>query len=144
MANRLEWENNHQTEGTRVYVNDLGIGSSGDDVKKLQKKLASLGYSVGSSGIDGKFGEKTLEALKHYQSDNGQDATGVIDVASIATMGLSSANSQMSKLGLGITANAAIVPVDSKIPTPVRYGIYIAGFAAILYIGYKLKTKGTK
>lgn len=36
------------------------MGSSGTDVKDMQKKLIALGYSCGSSGADGSFGQEHI------------------------------------------------------------------------------------
>ena len=51
--------------------NKLSIGSSGEEVRKLQNALMSAGYDVGSSGADGKFGPSTSAAVKKYQKDMG-------------------------------------------------------------------------
>ncbi len=53
----------------------LKIGSSGDEVKKLQAKLYELGYYSG--GIDGQYGQGTAEAVKLFQSQNGLTDDGV-------------------------------------------------------------------
>ena len=42
----------------------LFVGTSGDDVKQLQTRLAALGFVTG--GIDGAFGEQTREAVWAY------------------------------------------------------------------------------
>ena len=40
-------------------------------IRKLQNFLSARGYDLGDAGIDGKFGQKTYEAIKQYQRDNG-------------------------------------------------------------------------
>ncbi len=57
--------------------NGLTIGSKGDEVKKLQEKLAELGYYFGDA--DGEFGEATAEAVKSFQYLNGLWADGIVD-----------------------------------------------------------------
>ena len=57
--------------------NKLSIGSSGEEVRKLQNALMSAGYDVGSSGADGKFGRSTSAAVKKYQKDMGLSVDGV-------------------------------------------------------------------
>lgn len=57
--------------------NKLSIGSSGEEVRKLQNALMSAGYDVGSSGADGKFGPSTSAAVKKYQKDMGLSVDGV-------------------------------------------------------------------
>lgn len=54
----------------------LRKGSTGDEVKELQQKLTTLGYSLGA--IDGDFGDKTLAAVKKFQSDYSLDVDGVV------------------------------------------------------------------
>jgi hypothetical protein len=46
----------------------LRFGSTGDDVKALQRALIQINYSVGALGADGDFGEKTESAVKAYQT----------------------------------------------------------------------------
>ncbi len=49
--------------------NNIRYGSSGTKVKKMQQRLADLGYPVGS--VDGVFGDNTLYALNLFQGDVG-------------------------------------------------------------------------
>lgn len=44
--------------------------SLADTVSDLQTKLVNAGFNVGPSGIDGKFGVKTISALKQYTEVN--------------------------------------------------------------------------
>ncbi len=53
----------------------LKTGSSGDEVAKLQKRLAAAGFSPGSA--DGVFGAKTEAALKAFQEKVGIAADGI-------------------------------------------------------------------
>ena len=53
----------------------------GEDVKMLQNKLNSLGYSCGSA--DGLFGIKTENALKKFQLANKLEADGIFGQASL-------------------------------------------------------------
>ena len=53
----------------------LKMGSSGDDVAKLQKRLAAAGFDPGAA--DGIFGAKTEAALKAFQESMGIDADGI-------------------------------------------------------------------
>lgn len=52
-------------------------GSRGEYVTLLQTKLVQLGYSLAPYGVDGSYGNKTVEAVKAFQSDNGLVADGV-------------------------------------------------------------------
>lgn len=53
----------------------IGYGSSGDDVKQLQKQLNSNGYQL---DVDGNFGPKTQAAVKSYQKAKGLTVDGVV------------------------------------------------------------------
>lgn len=39
-------------------------------VKEIQTKLEELGYSVGMTGIDGKYGPRTVRAIRAWKDDN--------------------------------------------------------------------------
>lgn len=54
----------------------LRKGSTGDEVKELQQKLTTLGYSLGA--INGYFGDMTLAAVKKFQSDYSLEVDGVV------------------------------------------------------------------
>ena len=62
----------------------LSMGSSGTDVKNMQKKLIALGYSCGSSGADGIFGQGTYNAVCKFQKANGLSVDGIIGPATRA------------------------------------------------------------
>lgn len=53
----------------------LSYGSSGDDVKTLQKMLNNNGYSL---DVDGNFGPKTQAAVKEYQKKNNLAVDGIV------------------------------------------------------------------
>ena len=59
-------------------------GSSGNNVKKLQKCLAAYGYYTGS--VDGDYGPGTKSAVKKLQKAKGLKQTGTADSATIAAM----------------------------------------------------------
>lgn len=56
----------------------------GEDVKKLQRKLNSLGYSCGIA--DGIFGTKTEDALKRFQLANNLEVDGIFGSASLKAL----------------------------------------------------------
>lgn len=55
----------------------LRKGSTGSYVVECQNDLLSLGYGLGSYGADGKYGTKTMEAVKNFQRDHGLSADGI-------------------------------------------------------------------
>ena len=62
---------------TEAPVYNLTIGSSGDDVAKLQQKLIDLGLLFGVP--DGKYGNYTAQAVMEMQRRFGMAQTGVAD-----------------------------------------------------------------
>jgi g-D-glutamyl-meso-diaminopimelate peptidase len=54
----------------------LTPGSSGPQVKRLQRALARLGYSPGS--VDGSYGPSTENGVKRFQQANGLQSDGVL------------------------------------------------------------------
>jgi peptidoglycan hydrolase-like protein with peptidoglycan-binding domain len=54
----------------------LQSGSTGDDVKRLQRLLVMLKY-LDYTGIDGSFGPQTESALKSFQQANGLTVDGI-------------------------------------------------------------------
>lgn len=67
----------------------LRLGSTGDNVKKMQKRLVELGYLT--SGVDGEFGLKTYSAIVAFQQRNGLAADGVAGSATLTKLYSSSA-----------------------------------------------------
>lgn len=62
----------------------LSKGSNGPEVTELQKRLAQLGYPVGS--LDGKFGAKTQSAVRQFQKDQGLKIDGLAGTATISEL----------------------------------------------------------
>lgn len=56
----------------------LKKGSKGNITKKVQEKLLSLGYYLGTYGADGKFGSDTYNAVIKFQAANGVKQDGII------------------------------------------------------------------
>ena len=63
----------------------LRMGSRGENVVYLQRKLTNLGYPVG--GIDGIFGVNTCNAVIDFQIDNKLQADGVVGAKTWAKIG---------------------------------------------------------
>ena len=53
-------------------------GSTGPDVVECQEDLIKLGYDLSPYGADGKFGAKTEEAVKQFQTSVGLKADGIV------------------------------------------------------------------
>ncbi len=59
----------------RIAYQTISYGSSGEDVRKLQKSLNEKGYSL---TVDGVFGNKTRDAVRDYQKKNGLSVDGIV------------------------------------------------------------------
>ena len=68
----------------------LRMGSQGSLVKALQQALINAGITL-KGGADGSFGAATKAALVSYQNANGLSASGTVDEATAAKLGLGGA-----------------------------------------------------
>lgn len=63
----------------------IRIGAEGGAVTLLQELLESQSYRTG--GVDGKFGSKTEQAVKRYQTTFGLVADGIVGAKTWAKLG---------------------------------------------------------
>lgn len=66
-------------------------GSTGDEVKKIQEKLKSLGYYTGS--VDGIYGTATKNAVTSFQRNCGITADGICGAKTLLYLGLGGSSS---------------------------------------------------
>lgn len=86
----------------------LRYGSSGADVLQLQGGLAMLRYKPFTDNpkeIDGKFGTKTLNAVKQFQIDSGLKSDGIVGADT------------WSKLSDAVSGKISVKAYSVKIPT---------------------------
>lgn len=62
------------------------LGSSGEEVKSIQRKLSSLGYYKGS--VDGIYGTATKSAVTSFQRNCGITADGICGAQTLLYLGL--------------------------------------------------------
>ncbi|NUN15963.1 MAG: CHAP domain-containing protein [Myxococcales bacterium] len=77
--------------GSAVFESTVGIlkhGDQGAKVEALQHRLVALNYMTAAEMATGPgiFGNKTLRALKAYQTDHGLAATGTLEMATFASL----------------------------------------------------------
>lgn len=66
----------YESSGKQTSRPTLRMGSRGENVVYLQRKLTNLGYHVG--GVDGIFGVNTCNAVIDFQTDQKLQADGVV------------------------------------------------------------------
>ncbi len=88
-------------------------GSVGPDVILCQQWLMQLGYDVGTTGADGKFGKKTEEAVKTFQSTHKDESGTALKVDGIVGR------------GTWWALQNAIEPGPGPEPTPALYTVTI-------------------
>lgn len=79
---------------TVMTVAVLKRGSSGGEVKEVQRRLKKWGYYSGE--IDGVYGSQTIAAVKYFQRKNGLTQDGVTGKATYAALGM---NDSVKALG---------------------------------------------
>lgn len=91
------------TETNTVYTLSK-LGSQGDEVRRIQNKLRSLGYYNGA--VDGIYGTSTQKAVKAFQKNCGITADGIAGAKTLKFLGLQSSTSsgQYSKSDLNLLA----------------------------------------
>jgi putative chitinase len=89
----------------------LKIGSSGEDVKKLQQKLGI--------GADGIFGQGTEKTVKQWQSANGLTADGIVGAATWAKMFSSPSQGQSVSESVSDTSVFKLDKLKGHIPDAV-------------------------
>lgn len=90
----------------------LEVGSSGANVTKVQNRLIQYGYMTGSA--DGKYGEKTRDAVILFQKRNGLMVDGRVGKATAAALGVTLTSSTSS-------SSSTIVSADQKLLAKLVY-----------------------
>ena len=91
----------------------LEVGSSGADVTKVQNRLIQYGYMTGTA--DGKYGEKTRDAVIWFQKRNGLTADGRVGAATAAALGVTLGSSSVT------TASTTILSADHRLLAKLVY-----------------------
>lgn len=73
-----------ENETTLTEIDTLKMNSSGEDVKRVQRRLVSLEYMF--STPDGIYGDNTVTAITKFQSRNDLPETGVCDTETLKTL----------------------------------------------------------
>ena len=82
------------TAPTATPVTSLKLGSQGQEVRNVQKKLKELGFYKGT--VDGDFGEATEKAVKAFQKQYGLTVDGKVGSATMAKLATAKATAKPS------------------------------------------------
>ena len=96
----------------------LEVGSTGSNVTKVQKKLIQFGYLSGEA--DGKYGEKTRDAVKWFQRRNGLEADGRVGEKTAAALGVTLSGSSGSGRSVAAVSDA-IISADHRLLSKLVY-----------------------
>lgn len=94
----------------------LEVGSRGDDVTKVQKKLIQYGYMTGTA--DGRYGEKTRDAVMWFQRKNGLTADGKVGPSTAAALGVTLSGGSSATTA---SSSATIVSADHRLLAKLVY-----------------------
>lgn len=88
------------------------LGSRGDEVRSVQKKLKTLGYYSGS--IDGIYGVATQSAVKAFQKSCGITADGIAGSKTLLYLGLGNSSSSSKYTNSDIELLAKIISAEAR------------------------------
>ncbi|MBR6567969.1 MAG: spore cortex-lytic enzyme [Clostridia bacterium] len=88
------------------------IGSRGNEVRQIQKKLKELGYYKGS--VDGIYGTGTQKAVKSFQKNCGITADGIAGPKTLKYLGLSSSSDSSAYSSSDINLLAKLIAAEAR------------------------------
>lgn len=93
----------------------LEVGSSGEDVRKVQQRLIQYDYLDGEA--DGKYGEQTRDAVILFQRRNGLSVDGRVGPETAAALGVTLSSSGSSSA----SSSATIISADHRLLSRLVY-----------------------
>lgn len=88
------------------------MGSRGDEVRQIQKKLQELGFNPGKA--DGIYGKQTQSAVIAFQKSKGLSADGIAGPQTLKALGLSQSQGQGQYSSADINLLARIISAESR------------------------------
>lgn len=130
----------------------IKLGSSGEDVKYLQKLLIKNGYTISA---DGDFGPKTDKAVRDFQKSKGLKVDGIVGPATIKQLeevdellSIRLKESDFARAALNLDIPIATIKAVQEIETGGKGGFFSKNKPAILFEGHvfwnQLKKRGKK
>ena len=102
---------------TALAAQVLEVGSSGSDVKKVQQRLIRYGYLSGEA--DGRYGEKTRDAVIWFQKKNGLTADGRVGAKTAAALGVTLSGA--SSASTAASSSTSYVSSDHRLLSKLVY-----------------------
>ena len=102
---------------TALAAQVLEVGSSGSDVKKVQQRLIRYGYLSGEA--DGRYGEKTRDAVIWFQKKNGLTADGRVGAKTAAALGVTLSGASSSSKA--VSSSTSYVSSDHRLLSKLVY-----------------------
>ena len=99
------------SENSSVYTISK-LGSQGDEVRRIQKKLKALGYYSGV--VDGVYGTGTYKAVKSFQKNCGITADGIAGPKTIRYLGLENSSSDSGYSSSDVTLLAKLIAAEAR------------------------------
>ena len=104
----------------------LQVGSTGDDVKRVQRSIVRDGYRSaandlglnGSEDVDGVFGPRTDTAVRRFQDDRGLIADGIVGPITWAALPLKEQSPTLARGSAGSDVTA-LQTVLARLPDPI-------------------------
>ena len=93
----------------------LEVGSSGENVRKVQQRLIQYDYLSGEA--DGKYGEQTRDAVMLFQRRNGLTVDGRVGPDTAAALGVTLSSSGSSSS----SSSATIISADHRLLSKLVY-----------------------
>ena len=97
----------------------LEVGSQDSDVVKVQQRLIKYGYLSGSA--DGKYGEKTRQAVLYFQRKNGLTQDGRVGPATAAALGVTLSGGSSGGSSRPAAASSGYVSSDHRLLAKLVY-----------------------
>jgi len=114
----FQWKPTPTEEEVRDGKKLLRYGMMGDFVKKIQESLKAFGINPGP--VDSKFGNKTLRAVKAFQTQVGIKSDGLVGKDTYAAMFRKSADKSTSPQPKGLQSVTPLQPkgnIQRQLPT---------------------------
>lgn len=92
----------------------LEVGSRGENVTKVQKRLIQYGYLTGTA--DGRYGEKTRDAVEWFQRRNGLTVDGRVGKKTAAALGVT-----LTGVSSSSSSSASIISSDHRLLSKLVY-----------------------